>query len=129
MIGPLLNRRRALLAAFVAALAPMRAQAKEPAFRGTLDRAGARRLAAFAQTHIDTLCRIEISVAAQSADGAALIEEDRLVVKGDDGKLEFWFPVASVKARGKVFKAGGLLTPLRGEPEDGLTRYEFNMLG
>lgn len=121
--------RRQVVAALGAALVPAAAFASEPVFRGVLDRAGARRLAAFAEANIETLCRIEISAAAKSAGGSAAIEENTLVVKADDGKLEFWFPVGSVKARGKVFKAGGLLTPLRGEPEAGLTRYEFNMLG
>lgn len=127
--SPCPDRRRILLAGLVTVLAPTGALAGEPAFQGTLDRAGARRLAVFAEGNIDTLCRIEVSVAANSAGGSATLEESALVVKADDGKLEFRFPVGSVKARGKVFRAGGLLTPMRGEPEDGLKRYEFNMLG
>lgn len=129
MTAQRLDRRRIVLAGLASVLMPAVARAGEPVFRGTLDRAGARRLAAFAETNIDTLCRIAVSAAATSAGGTAMIEENTLVVKADDGKLEFWFPVGSVTAHGKVFKAGGLLTPLRGEPEAGLVRYEFNMLG
>lgn len=125
MMSLRVDRRQMMIAGLGVVLAPMPVSAREPQFRGVLDRAGARKLAAFSEAHLDTLCRIEISVAADSA----VLADNRLVVKTDDGRFEFWFPVAAVKARGSVFKAGGLLTPLRGEPGDGLMRYEFNMLG
>lgn len=130
MNGFAIRRRHALLlAGAMAMLAAMPGQAAEPSFRGRLDAAGARRLAAFAKTNIDQLCRIEITVDAKSSGGSAGIEEDALIVRAEGGKLEFRFPAASIRARGKIFRAGGLLTPLRGEPETGLVRYDFNMLG
>jgi hypothetical protein len=122
--------RRAFLGVLVSGVGATFARAAEPVFRvRRFDGGAAHRLAAFAEAHIDTLCAFDLAVAARRVDGSAHIEEATLVVKAGHGALEFWFPTDAVRPQGGVFRIKALLTPLRGESEAGLERYQFNMLG
>jgi hypothetical protein len=122
--------RRAFLGVLASGLGLRLAVAAEPMFRSRrFDVAAAHRLVAFCEANIDRLCAFDLVVATNAFGGHARIEEATLIVRAGRGALEFWFPVDAVQREGDNFRIKALLTPLRGEPEAGLERYQFNMLG